>query len=103
MTKSDLPVLCTDRDLALLKVLRENYAKFSHLLCIWHINKNVQANCKSLFPSKVSQNSVGKHGIPDDDIDSTSIPKSKFFSLWIAIIIVPTEEGFDENLDNLTK
>jgi MULE transposase domain len=81
--ESDLPVLCTDRDLALLKVLRESYAKFPHLLCIWHINKNVQANCKSLFPL-------------DDDYN-------KFFSLWTAVTMAPTEEGFDKALDVLKK
>jgi len=81
--ESDPPVLCTDRDLALLKVLRENYAKFPHLLCIWHINKNVQANCKSLFPT-------------EEDY-------KKFFSLWMAVVTAPTEEGFDEALGILKK
>jgi hypothetical protein len=43
------PVLCTDRDLALLGTIRDAYPDWPHLLCIWHINKNIAAKAKQYF------------------------------------------------------
>jgi histone-lysine N-methyltransferase SETD2 len=43
------PVLCTDRDLALLSAIKAIYPKSPHLLCVWHINKNVLAKTKQYF------------------------------------------------------
>jgi hypothetical protein len=43
------PVLCTDRDLALLATLRDDYPEYPHLLCLWHINKNIAAKVKKCF------------------------------------------------------
>lgn len=43
------PVLCTDRDLALLGAIKIVCPQYPHLLCIWHINKNVTSNTKQLF------------------------------------------------------
>lgn len=45
------PVLCTDRDLALLGAIRAICPRSPHLLCIWHINKNVLARAKQYFTS----------------------------------------------------
>ena len=45
------PVLCTDRDLALLGAIKEVCPRSPHLLCIWHINKNVLAKTKQYFSS----------------------------------------------------
>jgi ribosomal protein L32 len=45
------PVLCTDRDLALLGAIKAICLRSPHLLCIWHINKNVLARTKRYFSS----------------------------------------------------
>jgi histone-lysine N-methyltransferase SETD2 len=45
------PVLCTDRDLALLGAIKSIYPRSPHLLCVWHINKNVLAKTKQYFSS----------------------------------------------------
>jgi hypothetical protein len=45
------PVLCTDRDLALLGAIKSIYPRSPHLLCVWHINKNVLAKTKQHFSS----------------------------------------------------
>jgi len=42
-------VLCTDRDLALMKSIASVFPACHNLLCIWHINKNVAVNCKKHF------------------------------------------------------
>ena len=77
----ELPVLCTDRDLALLKVLSEDYSDFPHLLCIWHINKNTLARCARLF-SKVHW--------------------EEFDTLCRKITASPTEADYQERLQALT-
>jgi hypothetical protein len=43
------PVLCTDRDLALVGAIRSICPKSPHLLCVWHINKNVLTKTKQYF------------------------------------------------------
>jgi len=45
------PVLCTDRDLALLGAIKSIYPRSPHLLCVWYINKNVLAKTKKYFSS----------------------------------------------------
>jgi hypothetical protein len=45
------PVLCTDRDLTLLGAIKSIYPRSPHLLCVWHINKNVLAKTKQYFSS----------------------------------------------------
>ena len=42
-------VIVIDRDLTLMKVIETQYSITHNVLCIWHINKNVLKNCKSLF------------------------------------------------------
>lgn len=41
------PVLCTDRDQALAAAITTVFPGSPHLLCIWHINKNIQAKWKA--------------------------------------------------------
>ena len=45
----DPAVVITDRDLGLMNALKNEYPDVYHLLCIWHINKNVLKNCKRSF------------------------------------------------------
>jgi histone-lysine N-methyltransferase SETD2 len=44
-------VLCTDRDLALVGAIQSICPRSPHLLCVWHINKNVLAKTKQYFSS----------------------------------------------------
>jgi MULE transposase domain len=41
------PVLCTDRDQALAAAITTVFPASPHLLCVWHINKNIQAKWKA--------------------------------------------------------
>lgn len=45
----DLNVIVTDTDASLIRTILEEFPLASHLLCLWHINRNVMANCKKLF------------------------------------------------------
>ena len=45
-------LIVTDRDLALLNVIERVFSTAKHLLCRWHISKNVLAQYKRLFEMK---------------------------------------------------
>ncbi len=68
-------VIAIDRDLTLLNALEKELPTSQVLLCIWHINKNVTKNCKSMFPT----------------IDSWKV----FYSQWEKIMYSTTEHEFE--------
>ncbi|KAL0231061.1 hypothetical protein GEMRC1_010466 [Eukaryota sp. GEM-RC1] len=45
----DVPVLLTDRDLALCNAIRSAFPESAHLLCLWHIFKNVESKAMRCF------------------------------------------------------
>ena len=47
MDQSFLPnVIITDREIALMKAVESVFPTSSHMLCRWHIGKNILAHCK---------------------------------------------------------
>nr|CCA18072.1 Pc21g00130 putative [Albugo laibachii Nc14] len=42
-------LIVTDRELALMAAIDKVFSSSSHLLCIWHTNKNILAKCKRQF------------------------------------------------------
>lgn len=48
----DPKVLCTDRELALMNAISTVFPSCQNLLCRWHINKNIVANCKAGFSNE---------------------------------------------------
>jgi hypothetical protein len=42
-------VLCTDQELALMNGITRVFSGCHNILCCWHINKNMLANCKTRF------------------------------------------------------
>jgi hypothetical protein len=42
-------VLCTNRELALMNEIARVFPGCHNVLCSWHINKNILANCKTHF------------------------------------------------------
>ncbi|KAM0987652.1 hypothetical protein EV2_012136 [Malus domestica] len=71
-----LMVIITDRELALMNAIRIVFPSTSNLLCVWHIEKNILANCKAHFEEEV------------DWID--------FISTWTILIQSPNETSFNE-------
>ena len=45
-------VFVTDRELALVSSIGKIYPESRHLLCKWHINRNVMRECKKKFETK---------------------------------------------------
>lgn len=53
MDDSALPnIIVTDRELSLMNAISRVFPTATHLLCRWHINKNVLTKCKKLFSTK---------------------------------------------------
>ncbi len=48
----DPKVIVTDADPSNICAILEGFPLASHLLCLWHMNKNVMVNCKKLFEDK---------------------------------------------------
>ncbi|KAB2615708.1 protein FAR1-RELATED SEQUENCE 5-like [Pyrus ussuriensis x Pyrus communis] len=69
-------VIITDSELALMNAIRIVFPSTSNLLCVWHIEKNILANCKAYFEEEV------------DWID--------FISTWTILIQSPNETSFNE-------
>ena len=40
----------TDRELALMNTLDEIFLETSYILCSWHVNMNILANCRQHYP-----------------------------------------------------
>ncbi|XP_070665642.1 PKS-NRPS hybrid synthetase cheA-like [Malus domestica] len=53
-------VIATDRDLALLNSIKSVFPGSQHLLCRWHINKNVLSKCKKMFESNKQWNKFNR-------------------------------------------
>ncbi|XP_021840674.2 protein FAR1-RELATED SEQUENCE 5-like [Spinacia oleracea] len=70
-------VIVTDRKLALIGAINIVFPETTHLLCVWHIQKNIVAKCKGYFTE-----------IEDWDV---------FMSMWNAMIYAETEEQFEES------
>jgi hypothetical protein len=46
-------VICTDREMALMNSIKAVFPQAKNVLCSWHINKNLLANCKSFSLKRV--------------------------------------------------
>lgn len=47
-------VLVTDKEQALINAIEEVFPQSSHILCSWHIFKNIQTHCRKNFDSEDS-------------------------------------------------
>ena len=73
-------VVVTDRELALMAALSEVFPRVKHLLCVWHINKNILAKCRKHF--------VGIGGDEDKAWDS-------FMSSWSECTEATTVDDYE--------
>ncbi|XP_028070434.1 uncharacterized protein LOC114272918 [Camellia sinensis] len=74
-------VIVTDRELALMNAIDRVFSTSRHLLCRWHISRNVLAKCKKMFKSKEKWD--------------------KFISLWNFLVLSSTELEYNEHLARL--
>ncbi|CAL2270865.1 unnamed protein product [Prunus armeniaca] len=72
-------VIISDRELALMKTIHIVFPSACNLLCMWHIEKNILANCKPHFR---------------EEVDWVA-----FLSTWADLIKSPNESSFDKAWD----
>nr|KAJ0193412.1 hypothetical protein LSAT_V11C800448590 [Lactuca sativa] len=72
-------VIMSDRELALMNGIKNIFPTMTNLLCVWHIEKNVLANCKKYFGRA-------------EDFDI-------FMSSWNNVVYSTTEDLFEKNWD----
>lgn len=73
-------VIVTDRELALMNAISKVFPHATHLLCRWHISKNIFANCKKMFDAKKWE---------------------EFILSWNVLVISESVAQYDECLSNL--
>jgi histone-lysine N-methyltransferase SETD2 len=80
-------VVASDCDDALTSALAAMWPETKHVLCMWHINKNVSAHAKKHFIVRVEEDGteVGDHG--------------EFFELWLDCVHSDTVDEFYSQFD----
>ncbi|KAL3507294.1 hypothetical protein ACH5RR_032676 [Cinchona calisaya] len=73
---SQSSVIVTDRKLMLMKAIKVVFPQASNVLCVWHVQKNIIANCKAHFKHK-------------EDWDA-------FLVYWNSLVHSSTEEVFEK-------
>ena len=76
-------VIVTDRELALMNAIGTVFPTARHLLCRWHISKNVTTNCKKLFEGNEKW--------------------QKFLLGWNTIVYSSTEQEYTDHCATLLK
>ena len=85
-------IVITDCEDALTNALRHEYPRVQHLLCRWHIEKNVLTTVQKIWRvTKVS----------DQEKASNEAKVEEFMTRWKAIIYSDTEEEFDNRYNQL--
>jgi MULE transposase domain len=87
MSKNSIPPLnmwVTDRELALMNALDHLFPNSAHILCIWHVNMKILANCRKHFPQdETEQNKI----IPDPKWEA-------FLRDWASLLASATEAEY---------
>ncbi|XP_028105524.1 uncharacterized protein LOC114304564 [Camellia sinensis] len=76
-------VIVTDRELALMNAIQKIFPSARHLLCRWHISKNVLTKCKKMF--------------------ETQQKWEKFNHEWNSVVYSSSEIQYEERLKSLLK
>ncbi|XP_028051977.1 PKS-NRPS hybrid synthetase CHGG_01239-like [Camellia sinensis] len=76
-------VIVTDRELALMNAIQKIFPSGKHLLCHWHISKNVLTKCKKMF--------------------ETQQKWEKFNHEWNSVVYSSSEIQYEERLKSLLK
>lgn len=99
MTTHEIPepnTWVTDRELAVMNCLDHFFPDGDHLLCTWHVNMNILANCRKYYPADLKdpskQTSVNPQGyVPDPGW-------TDFLKDWAALLDSPTNADYNTRL-----
>lgn len=114
--KSFLPVVprlfITDRELALMNAISAVFPDAGHLLCQWHIQKNILAKCKRYFSSDTDESdlravrlvpstgtivqSIASTGTVTATVPTSIDPWTEFQRNWTTVIRTQTSDDFEK-------
>ena len=82
----ELPqVILTDRELALVNNLSHYFPESGHILCTWHVHKNVEHHSKKEFPMPIEK------GV-------NYLKYQEFVDAWKLLIDSPTSQIYEDRL-----
>jgi hypothetical protein len=86
----------TDREIALMNSLDDTFPNSAHILCTWHVNMNILANCRKHFLKDKADPNKPSDYIPD--------PKwEEFLKDWNSLLNSPNEAEYESQLVNFQK
>ena len=100
-------IFITDRELALMGALDLKFPDSAHILCTWHVNMNILANCRKHFPKdkpKPITNRTG--GRPTNPSNGDFIPDQQweeFLKDWVSILASKSEVEYTNSLMKFRK
>jgi transposase-like protein len=86
----------TDRELALMNSLDLQFPKSNHILCTWHVNMNILANCRKHYPADVKDPTKVTKANPQGYVAD---PKwTNFLKDWASLLDSATDLEYTERL-----
>lgn len=74
-----LATFVTERELVLINTLDDLFLESLHILCIWHMNMNILANCRKHFPKdKPNLNPANRGDIANKRKQQANLSNSDF-------------------------
>jgi hypothetical protein len=83
-------VVVTDRDLALMNALAHSFPDSKHLLCRWHIRKNIEARCLPSFKD-----------LPTTSACSAEVKWAAFLADWDNLVSLLSLAEYNRQLNSL--
>jgi len=99
MTHYEIPepdTWVTDRELALMNTLDCLFPEGEHLLCTWHVNMNILANCRKYYPADLKDPS--KKTLANPQVYVPDPKWTNFLKDWAALVDSPTNSDYNTAL-----
>jgi hypothetical protein len=102
-TEAGLPPplsITTDKAGGLMKAVEIIYPEVPHLLCIWHVNNDVEAYCRKLWKTEIE--SIKDHTTAEERATFVDSRWTNLKVMWQATIYATTETEFEDAWEALT-
>ena len=89
-------LVVTDRELALMNTLDTQFPNSNHLLCTWHVNMNVLANCRKHYLADTKDSTKATSANPHRYIPDPEW--SNFLKDWVHLLDSTTDAEYTKRL-----
>jgi transposase-like protein len=86
----------TDREIALMNCIDQLFPEANHLLCTWHVNMNILANCRKHYPKDIRDPSTATTANPQGYVPNPEW--TNFLKDWASLLDSATEEEYTHRL-----